>query len=123
MADELKYSISTRYRAGNVKDDTPGETFSITQSNLEEINVLVVSVGTSEEDLVLTGLTTEGFVLLRNLDDTNYVTFGPKSGGAMVAFGRIEPGEEHLFRFEPGVVLRWIADTASVNVLVKAFGD
>jgi hypothetical protein len=83
----------------------------------------VVSVETVEEDLPIGDITTLGWLYLRNLDTTNYVTYGPKSGGAMVAFGRIKPGEPALMRLEPGITLRWVANTAAVKIQVKLFQD
>lgn len=77
----------------------------------------IVSVGTSEEDMPIGEVATAGWLLLKNLDSTNYVTWGPKSGGAMVAMGRLKAGECALFRMDPTpATLRWIANTAAVLV-------
>jgi hypothetical protein len=123
MAGELKYTIGTTYRSGGIEDDTAARQVSVNQTNLNEFNSKVVAVGTVEEDLVLDDITANGFVLLHNLDPVNYVTYGPKSGGVMVTFDRLKPGEKHWHRLAPTVVLRWVANTAVVDVLVKAFGD
>lgn len=78
----------------------------------------VVIVGTSEEDLLIGDIATLGYVFLRNLDAANFVTYGPKSGGSMIPFGRIKAGEIAMLRLEPGITWRWIADTGSVKVQV-----
>lgn len=83
----------------------------------------VVVVGTgAEEDLAPVDITTLGWCLLLNLDDTNYVTYGPKST-TMVAFGRLRTGEPACFRLEPGVTLRWTANTAACKVQILVLND
>lgn len=81
----------------------------------------VVIVGTSEEDLATGDISTPGWLVIRNLDATNFVTYGPKSGGAMVAFGRLNAGDCHRVYLKSGVTLRWQADTASVKVQTALF--
>jgi len=51
------------------------------------------------------------------------VQYGPKSSGSMVAIGRIEAGEIHAFRLEPGITLRWVANTAGCLVDLRIFED
>lgn len=121
MANEIKVSIGVNYANGNLKDNFAQETVQVTQTN-QEFTGPVVVVGTSEEDLALPDITTNGFVLLRNLDSTNYVTYGPNDT-TMTAFGRLKAGEIHVVRLEPGVTLRWAANTAPVKVQVKAYGN
>ena len=82
-----------------------------------------MSVGTSEEDLSVGDVGTVGWLFLRNLDSSNYVVFGPKSGGAMVAFGRLKAGEVAALRVSSGVTLRWQANTAAVKVQVILLED
>ena len=83
----------------------------------------VVSVGLSEEDLSAGDVSVLGWLFLKNLDATNFITYGPKSAGAMVAMGRLEPGEVAALRLEPGITIRWIADTAAVKVKVLLLED
>ena len=103
-SDQLQWSFSTDMTAGASHCPT-------------------VDVGTSEEALVVGDLSgVEGFIALRNLDATNFVTWGPESGGAMVAIGKLLPlGEPAIFRMKPGVTLRLKADTAACKVQVKLF--
>lgn len=60
-------------------------------------------------------------VIIENLDATNFVEYGPKSGGSMIAFGRIEPGSFAKFSLKSGVTLRMKADTAAVNVRIRGY--
>lgn len=80
----------------------------------------LVNIGTSEEDIAFSDITTPGWVLMWNLDPTNFVKWGPKNGAAMVELGRLLPdGEPACFRLAPsGVTLRMVADTAACNVYI-----
>jgi hypothetical protein len=99
---------------GGLKD-TIQETANFNQTTIGKYGG-VVSIGTSEEDLPVGDVGTNGYAFLKNLDPTNYVKWGPKSGGAMVEMGRLKPGEAAWFRVAPGVTIRAIADTAAVKV-------
>ena len=83
----------------------------------------VVSIGYSAEEDIATGdISTLGWLWMKNLDDTNYFTYGPKSG-TMVAFGRCEPGEIVLLRLEPGITITAQANTADVLADIRIFED
>lgn len=79
----------------------------------------VVTIGTSEEDIDFGSITFKGWVFMLNLDDTNFVTWGPNSGGSMVAMGQMFAGEMALFRMRfSSTTLRMKADTASCKVYI-----
>lgn len=117
MANEITLNQYLSCTNGNFTTTwNPGQ-ISITQSAIGAQSGVVV-VGTSEEDLSVGDVSTPGILLLRNLDSTNYVDYGPKSGGSMVAFGRLKAGEVAQVRVGSSVTLRWVANTASVKVQV-----
>jgi len=124
MAQSLLINLSATAEFGNFKDTfTPGAvTVGLATQGASSG---LVDVGTSEEDLAIgdVGASTQGFLILRNLDASNYITYGPKSSGAMVAFGRLKAGEVTILRLEPSVVLRWQANTATVKVQTKLFAN
>lgn len=100
---------------------------SITQTG-QGAHETVVSVGTAEEDMPIGDVGTEGWLLIRNIDPTNYVTWGPSSAGVMVPMGRLKPssdgkGEWALFRMDSTAILRWKANVAAVKVVMKLFED
>jgi hypothetical protein len=121
MANELKITLQAALTNGAHK-----ETFAPTQASITQNTVgahaPVVTVGTSEEDLGIGDITTLGWLFLQNLDATNYVTYGPKDT-TMKAFGRLEAGEFACLRLEPGITLRWQANTAPVKVKVLLLED
>ena len=79
-----------------------------------------VSIGTSEEDIAF-GDVTPRFIMIENLDATNFVKYGPKSGGSMVLLGRVSPGGMAPFELGAGVTLRMVADTAACNVRIRGY--
>lgn len=87
----------------------------------------VQSVGTSEEALDFGDVGTEGYCSLQNLDPTNYVEWGPDSGGSagsMVPVGRLNPGEPPaFFRLKSGVTVKAQANTAACLVDVRVYED
>lgn len=122
MSNEIRIQTSFRVENGNYKDDfRPGQIL-VDQSNPGR-GGHVQSIGTSEEDIDVGDVATLGWMVLRNIDTTNYVTYGPKSGGVMVPFGRIEAGEPATLRLEPGITIRAQADTAAVKLDVRIYED
>lgn len=76
-------------------------------------------IGTSAETVDLGDISYPGYVYLENLDSTNYVDYGPDSGG-MVTMGRLLAGECAVLRLAPsGVTLKAQANTADVKLLVR----
>lgn len=122
MANELTINLTAQLVNGLHKELIQPGQLQVTQ-NTQLAHCPVVVVGTSEEDFDDGDVTTLGWLFMQNLDSTNYVTYGPKSAGVMVAFGRIKPGEVAAFRLEPGVIMRWIANTSSVKVKVWLLND
>ncbi|MGE0605552.1 MAG: hypothetical protein AB7O62_00395 [Pirellulales bacterium] len=121
MSAELKVTISAALIKGDLKVNFAPPQQSIDVSG-QPVRGGVVSVGTSEEDLDVGDVATEGWLFLKNLDASNFITFGPKDT-TMTAFGKLKAGESCCFRLLPGVTLRWQADTAAVNVQVELLSD
>lgn len=122
MADELKLTLASRLTNGAFKDNFDPGLISIDQAAVGAHRPIQV-IGTAEEVIGAGDVGTLGWCILQNLDDTNYVDWGPESGGSMVAIGRLEPGEWAAFRLKPGIVLRGQADTASCKVDVRIYED
>jgi len=118
MADEIQISTFAVIEKGQFKRTLEPANMSLTMDNVGADGG-IVDVGTSEEDLAVTDITTEGWLFLKNLEDpdssSDYVTYGPKDT-TMTAFGRIEPGETHILRLEPGITVRWVASAGTVPI-------
>lgn len=120
MANELQITLSSTFTNGSLKDTIASATLNVTQTT-QGFHGPCVSVGTSEEDFDDGDVATLGWIYMKNVDSSNYVQWGPKSAGAMVAMGRLKAGEWAIFRMEPGITLRWVANTAAVKVQVKLY--
>lgn len=80
-------------------------------------------IGTTEEVVSAGDLSTRGWLRMVNLDSTNFITWGPESGGAMVACGRLEAGESAKLRTGPAVIIRAQADTANCKLWYEWLED
>lgn len=121
MADELQLTLAGAYVNGGLKDTLASETLKVTQTTRGFLKQ-VLSIGTSAETITFTDITTLGWLYLKNLDATNFVTYGPDSSG-QVDFGKIKSGEYALLRLKPGVTVKATADTAACKVLVAMWED
>ena len=127
MADELSINLKTTLsHSGLVETFNTIGTEKFTQAVIGS-HAPTVIVGTGEEDYGTGDISTLGYLFMRNLEPTgtggNYVTYGPKNGGNMIAFGRIEGGESAMMRLEPGITMRWQANTASVKIKTLLLED
>ena len=123
MANELSVTIQSNVAKGNWKESfAPG-------NKRIDVDVFGSQAGTvtvgnaAEEDMPIGDVSTVGWLFLENIDDTNFVTYGPNVGGLMQDFGRLEAGEAVAFRLEPGITLRWQANTADVQVKMLLLED
>jgi hypothetical protein len=73
-------------------------------------------VGTTHEAIRLGDVTTAGAMVLRNLDDENFVEIGRVISAAFEPFDTIGPGEARVIKPPSGVTLYAKADTDSVRL-------
>ena len=84
----------------------------------------VIVADDADTEIDFSELATLGVIQVTNLDEENYVDFGPDDGeGALKPAMRIEAGETWQFRLVPGVTYFARADTADCAVLFSAFND
>lgn len=117
MAEELKIAVEANFRKGGVSEEI-SESFSVDITGTEFLRC-VQSVGTSEEALELgQDIGTPGFVFLKNLDPTNFVSVRRATGeGNMI---KLLPGEPALFRMAATAPYA-IADTAACRLMIVMF--
>lgn len=116
-------TITETYTAAIVNglyEETISRTLTTSQTTQGGGNPGYVNIGTSEEDISF-GDVTPRIVIIENMDGTNFVKYGPKSGGSMVNFGRVSPGGIARFEMGSGVTLRMSADTAACNVRIRGY--
>lgn len=118
MAGTITVSATITIVNGSHRRTIAPGSLSVVQDAIGE-HAPIISVGSgAEEDFATGDIGTMGLVFFQNLDSSNYVTFGPKSAGAMVPMVRLEAGEYCFMRLEPGITLRGQANTAAVKLLM-----
>ena len=118
MADELRLNVSVAFTKG-------GASFSKTIAPLLDISGDlfvhgVQNIGTTEETLTLiAGIGTLGYVLVYNLDDTNFIEIGAVTTEYAI---KLKPGEIALFRVN-GSAIYAKADTAACDLEYAVIED
>lgn len=126
MADELQLTVTLRHtKLPKVNFASGSITFDQTGYGVASV---IQEIGTSEEDVDLAQLDTEGICILYNLDATNYVTWGKKDGSNnMQAIGKLGPTVGTgscpiaVFGFNAGATLRMLANTAACKVQIICY--
>jgi hypothetical protein len=119
MADEIEVLVDVTLRNGNVENDFNPDTVIVDQSNARFVDK-ILDIGTSAETISFDDISTEGYVMLQNVDSSNYVTLGPDSGG-QVNLLKLDAGDVAVFRIDPAAVLKATADTATVKLRVVCY--
>jgi len=125
MSDEIKLNINAVVENDNFKwDFRPGQ-LKVDQSTARRGGHAQTIGIAADEVLDIGDVSTEGYCFLRNLDDTNYITWGPQNGTTsdMEPCGKLKAGEIAVFRIEPGTVLMAMSDTAAVDLDVTVLED
>ena len=99
MSNEIKLTMKLSVLNGDYNQEVNPGLIQIDQTTQGACGG-IVEIGTEEETLEFLDIATEGYLYLRNLDDTNYVTYGPDYAG-LVAFGKLKAGEWALLRLAP----------------------
>ncbi len=123
MDNAIQLSASLIVTNGDFKDRfTPGA-ISIDQSAIGRAgHAQLIGTGASGEVVDLGDVAgSSGWCTLRNLDTTNYVTYGPTVAAAIAELGRLNAGEYAVLRLEPSVVLRAKANSAEVLLDVTVY--
>lgn len=114
MAGEIIVGLTLQFR-GEQLISQPN--VSIDQITLGRAGgIMAVTTGGITLDVGAVG--TLGILMLRNLDSTNYVRWGPDNAGSMVPCGRLLAAaqEPTIFRLEPGITFRLQANGATCKV-------
>ena len=123
MANEITISLNAQVVNGFYRDTIQPGNLQIDQSAVGRAGH-VQNIGTSAETVDLGDVSTNGILYLRNLDETNYITYGPQSDAATIeVFGKLKAGEFAIMRLAPTIVLWAVADTAACLLDVKLFED
>jgi hypothetical protein len=123
MASELTVTAGLKFAKG-----TGDAAMSLSKSFSDVVDVSgteyyenIQSVGTSNEALLASDVGTQGYVLLRNLDTTNFVTVSTDSSAHANPVVKLEAGEVAVFRANAALYLK--ADTGTCRVLCVVIED
>ncbi|MBU0599063.1 hypothetical protein KKF61_08840 [Patescibacteria group bacterium] len=124
MADEIRLSYSLHVVNGFFSLGPQSVSLQIDQAAIGRAGH-AQSIGFAAAEIVDFGdIATNGYLVMRNLDDTNYVTWGPDNGVAGIqVMGKLKPGEVAIFRVAPTIVMYAQADTAAVLLDVYLLED
>ena len=118
MSNEIAYQFQVLLSNGDLSDNYQSGSQSADQSTALLIRN-VQEIGTSDESLELGDVTTPGFAVFQNLDDTNYVEIGT---GSFTAFLKLKPGEFAMCRLSTAAPTAQ-ADTAAVDLFYIIYSD
>jgi len=118
VSNEISISVGMSVSKGGVQDSR-FDSVNIDMSG-DAITHHTQVVGIVEEAIVVPAdLTTFGFVLLKNLDDTNFIEIGKTTGVYTI---KLKAGELALFRVD-GSTLFALANTAACNMEIFLIED
>lgn len=102
MSDEFRLQVSLQARSGNLDYRSSPTSFSADLEATEAKGPTpgAIRVPAGGVAVSFSELTTPGFVILQNLDDTNYVEYGIRDPGTGVFYplGELMSGEINLLR-------------------------
>lgn len=118
MANEITVGAFIQVQNGSLRDQFAPGNKSINQTAVGGPTPGYVTIGTTEEEVAFGELSSKGWVMMQNLDPTNYVQWGFSTG---VYGGRMRAGEPAgPFRMDAtSIFLR--ANTAACKVLIKGY--
>lgn len=120
MANEITVNQRLAVTNGNLSFDLNLGTVTLDQAAAGGPTPGYVTIGTSEESQAFSELGTPGWLIMKNLDATNFIEWGFSTA---VYGGRLKPGESASFRLNPSTTLYLKADTAACKALIYALED
>ena len=119
MANELTVSCSVRFSKSGREADKAYGGVQIDVSGTRVVSNMQ-TVGTSEEALVVGDVGTAGYMIVKNLDATNYVTLRASTGAADTV--KLKAGEVAMYRLASSAPFA-IANTAPCDIEYLLFPD
>lgn len=119
MSNEIAYQFQILLSNGDLGDNFQSSSRAADQSTALLIRNVQEIGSASDEALALGDVTTPGFAVFQNLDDTNYVEIGT---GSFTAFLKLKPGELAMCRLGT-TAPKAQADTAAVDLFYIIYSD
>lgn len=106
---------------GAMRDDANIQPITVTQAAIGGGNPGSVTIPSASEVDIDFGDVTPGYVIIENLDDTNYVKVGPKVAGVMEEFIIISAGRFAIMEKFSSAVWRAQANAADVLLRIRGY--
>lgn len=118
MANEIQLSVNLNASKGGAS--ASGTVSQVSTMAGDQMIASVQVIGTSSEAVNLGDVTTAGYVFLKNMDATNFVSVSVLATAvAATSFTKLLPGDAALIKAVGAPpTLTAIADTAAVNLYV-----
>jgi hypothetical protein len=114
VSNELTLSVTMTYKSGKIDRSVSVANLSRDVSGAVMAHV-IQNVGSSEEALDLSGVAAGGYVFMRNLDATNFISVRQATSASDLI--RLDPGDVALFRLDDDATAPFvIADTAACDL-------
>jgi len=117
MAGTISQTVSVNVNNGDINSQFQ-KTASITQTNQGHASGCQ-TIGTTQEVLVVTDISTSGVGYFMNIDATNFVQLGVYVSATFYPLVRLLAGEVATFRLDTGATIYAQADTASCQLVYK----
>lgn len=127
MANEISINFQTLLNNAGLTDNYSSGSFAVDQVSAKMIRN-VQTIGTIREALGLGDVTTPGYCVFINLDDTNFVEIGVEGfidgvgTVGFIGFLKLKPGEKALCRLTTAAPFAK-ADTADVELFYIMYED
>lgn len=115
MANELTLTVSLKWVEGDLNVSRTINGLRIDTAGVKHYDA-VQNIGTSEEAITLGEAAAGGYMLLENLDATNFIEIRPATGVADLI--KLLPGDIALFRLTGDSVPFALANTLACNMRV-----
>jgi len=111
MAGTINHSVGVNVTNGDINSQFQ-KTVSVTQTGQGHA-AGCQTIGTTQEVLVVTDITTSGIASFQNIDATNFVQLGVYVSATFYPLVRLLAGEVATFRLDTGATIYAQADTAA----------
>jgi len=118
VATAITVNFQVQITNANYRETIAPGAAVIAQQNPGRYGGVQTILSASITTIVVTGVTTNGWCFLRNLDATNYVTYGYDVAGTLNK-SKLLAGEFAWFRMAAGATLYAQADTANVRLDIR----
>lgn len=120
MANEISVT-STFSITNNNLSYSSSESFNADQSILGGPSNGTQQIGTSHETIGVTDITSLGWAVFKNLDNTNWIEVGVDVAAAFYPFLRLLPGETVVVRLSPAITLYAKANSTPSDLQSSVF--